>query len=251
MSIQRYSVNQYPVETLLTWIKSGEIAIPDIQRPFVWNAAKVRDFIDSLYCGYPVGYLIAWRNPNVRLKDGTQSAGKRILIDGQQRVTALLAALLGQQVVDKNYDKRRIAIAFHAGEGRFEVANPAIRGDRAWLADIAAVFTPDSWMGQIVDEYCEANPEADKREIDDRIRRLEGIKNNSLGLIELNADLDVETVAEIFVRINSQGVSLNAADFAMSKMAASEKYNGHQLRKCIDYFCHRAVFFQRSSLPQR
>ena len=240
MSIQRYSVNQYPVETLLTWIKSGEIAIPDIQRPFVWNAAKVRDFIDSLYCGYPVGYLIAWRNPNVRLKDGTQSAGKRILIDGQQRVTALLAALLGQQVVDKNYDKRRIAIAFHAGEGRFEVANPAIRGDRAWLADIAAVFAPDSWMGQIVDEYCEANPEADKREIDDRIRRLEGIKNNSLGLIELNADLDVETVAEIFVRINSQGVSLNAADFAMSKMAASEKYNGHQLRKCIDYFCHLA-----------
>ena len=70
---------------------------------------------------------------------------------------------------------------------------------------------------------------------------LRGIRNNSLGLIELNADLDVETVAEIFVRINSQGVSLNAADFAMSKMAASEKYNGHQLRKCIDYFCHLAI----------
>ena len=70
---------------------------------------------------------------------------------------------------------------------------------------------------------------------------LRGIRNNSLGLSELNADLDVETVAEIFVRINSQGVSLNAADFAMSKMAASEKYNGHQLRKCIDYFCHLAI----------
>ena len=83
MPVQRYSVNQYPIETLLTWIKSDEIAIPEIQRPFIWNAAKVRDFIDSLYRGYPVGYLIAWRNPDVRLKDGTQSAGKRILIDGQ------------------------------------------------------------------------------------------------------------------------------------------------------------------------
>ena len=49
MAIQRYSVNQYQVETLLTWIKTDYIAIPEIQRPFVWNAAKVRDFIDSLY----------------------------------------------------------------------------------------------------------------------------------------------------------------------------------------------------------
>ena len=63
MSIQQYSVNQYPIETLLTWIKSNEIAIPDIQRPFVWNATKVRDFIDSLYSGYPVGYLLL--TPNV------------------------------------------------------------------------------------------------------------------------------------------------------------------------------------------
>ena len=69
MPIQRYnSINQHPIETLLTWIKSGEIAIPEIQRPFVWNAAKVRDFMDSLYNGYPVGYLIAWRNPGCPLK---------------------------------------------------------------------------------------------------------------------------------------------------------------------------------------
>ncbi len=98
MATARYSVNHHPVQTILTWIRSGEIAIPEIQRPFVWNATKVRDFIDSLYQGYPVGYLIAWRNPAVRLKDGSTSQGKRILIDGQQRVTALLAALLGERV---------------------------------------------------------------------------------------------------------------------------------------------------------
>jgi hypothetical protein len=85
MSTQRYSVTPHPIETLLTWVKSGEIAIPEIQRPFVWEAVKVRDLLDSLYRGYPVGYLIAWRNPTVRLKDGSTSKGKRILIDGQQR----------------------------------------------------------------------------------------------------------------------------------------------------------------------
>lgn len=93
MSTQRYSVTPHPIETLLTWVKSGEIAIPEIQRPFVWEAAKVRNLLDSLYQGYPVGYLIAWRNPTVKLKDGSASAGKRVLIDGQQRVTALIEML--------------------------------------------------------------------------------------------------------------------------------------------------------------
>src|SRR5690606_11182324 len=103
MASQRYTVNQYPIDVLLAWVKSGEIAIPEIQRPFVWNATKVRNLLDSLYQGYPIGYLITWKNPTVRLKDGTLSAGKRILIDGQQRVTALRAALLGDQVPTKSY----------------------------------------------------------------------------------------------------------------------------------------------------
>ena len=126
MTIQQYSVNQHPVQTLLTWVKSGEIAIPEIQRPFVWSKTQVRNLMDSLYRGYPIGYLICWRNPNVRLKDGSVSIGKRILIDGQQRVAALMAALLGQQVVTKEYSKIRIKISFHPLERRFEVSNSAI-----------------------------------------------------------------------------------------------------------------------------
>lgn len=198
----------------------------------------MRDFIDSLYWGYPVGYLIAWRNPNVRLKDGTQSRGTRILIDGQQRVTALLAALLGKQIVTKAYKTKNITIAFHPGDEKFEVANSAIRKNSQWIADIASVFAPNTKIRRLVEEYCGANPSANKDDIYEHLEQLLSIKNNSLGLIELNADLDVETVAEIFHRVNAQGVPLNEADFAMSKMAANEKYDGHQLRKCIDYFCH-------------
>jgi uncharacterized protein with ParB-like and HNH nuclease domain len=111
MSTQQYSVNQPLIETLVTWVKSGEIAIPEIQRPFVWSSTKVRDLMDSLYQGYPIGYIIAWRNPNIKLKDGSLSEGKKILIDGQQRVTALTAAIIGQQVVNKDYKKIRIKIA--------------------------------------------------------------------------------------------------------------------------------------------
>jgi len=113
MSSQKYAVNQHLIETLLSFIKSGEIAIPEIQRPFVWKASKVRDLMDSLYQGYPVGYIIAWKNPNIRLKDGTMSEGRKILIDGQQRITALRAALLGETVVNKHYKEVRIRIAFH------------------------------------------------------------------------------------------------------------------------------------------
>ena len=128
--MQKYSVNQHLIETLLSWVKSGEIAIPEIQRPFVWDSIKVRDMMDSLYQGYPIVYVIAWRNPNVRLKDGSMSEGKKILIDGQQRVTALTAAILGEYVIDKTYQRIKIKIAFNPISEKFEVQNPAILKDK-------------------------------------------------------------------------------------------------------------------------
>src|SRR5512147_955241 len=162
MATQRYSVTPHPIETLLTWVKSGEIAIPEIQRPFVWEATKVRNLLDSLYQGYPVGYLIAWRNPTVKLKDGTPAAGKRILIDGQQRITALMAGLLGREVLTKDYETVRIRIAFHPQLEKFEVANPAIRKDVAWIEDVAMIFAPDAKLLQITKAYTRANPSVDE-----------------------------------------------------------------------------------------
>jgi hypothetical protein len=241
MSIQRYSVTPQPIETLLTWVKSGEIAIPEIQRPFVWDATAVRNLLDSLYRGYPVGYLIAWRNPTVRLKDGTSSAGKRILIDGQQRVTALMAALLGQEVLTRDYETVRVRIGFHPLEERFEVANPAIRKDPAWLPDIAELFGTQPGMFNLVQAYAAANGRVDVEEIFRRFERLRNITNNHVGIIELAEDLDIGTVTEIFIRVNSYGTQLNQADFAMSKIAANTNYGGQLLRKAIDYFCHLAV----------
>ena len=241
MSTQRYSVTPHPIETLLTWVKSGEIAIPEIQRPFVWESTKVRNLLDSLYQGYPVGYLIAWRNPTVKLKDGTPSAGKRVLIDGQQRVTALMAGLLGREVLTKDYETIRIRIAFHPVTEKFEVANPAIRKDVAWIEDVAAVFAPEADLIELTEDYVAKNPAADRKQVGKVLQRLGKIINNHVGLIELAEDLDIETVTEIFIRVNSAGAELSQADFAMSKIAANETYGGNMLRKAIDYFCHLAV----------
>src|SRR5260221_3524430 len=179
---QRYSVTPHSIETLLTWVKSGEIAIPEIQRPFVWEPTKVRNLLDSLYQGYPVGYLIAWRNPTVKLKDGTPSAGKRILIDGQQRVTALMASLLGREVLTKDYETVRIRIAFHPQEENFEVANPAIRKDSSWIEDVADVFSPDASLTELTDVYAEKNPGAERKRLSRVLERLRKIINNHVGV---------------------------------------------------------------------
>lgn len=237
--MQKYSVNQHLIETILAWVNSGEIAIPEIQRPFVWDSSKVRDLMDSLYQGYPIGYVIAWRNPNVRLKDGSLSEGKKVLIDGQQRITALTAAVLGQYVVNKTYQRVKIKIAFNPIDERFEVQNPAILKDKTWLHDISEVINGS--VLKIVREYLKLNPDADEELVEKTITKLINIPKKQIGLIELAPDLDIETVTEIFIRINSKGVVLSQADFVMSKIAADTDNDGNELRKAIDYFCHLAI----------
>lgn len=241
MIIQKFSVNNHPIQTLLSWVESNEIAIPEIQRPFVWEATKVRDLIDSLFRGYPIGYIIAWQNPAVRLKDGSSSRGKKILIDGQQRITALMAALLGKEIIDKDYQRKRIIIAFNPDEMIFEVSNSAIQKDKRWISDISKVFRPDFNILEKLEEYCTHNPEISKNKILTAIDSLKSIINIPVGLIELSPDLEISEITEIFIRINSSGVVLNQADFAMSKIAVDEKNGGNLLRKAIDYFCHLAV----------
>lgn len=239
----QFDVYSTSVGNIISWIKSGEVAIPEIQRPFVWESSKVRDLIDSLYKGFPVGYIITWKNPDVRLKDGTLSIGKKILIDGQQRVTALQAAIAGEKVTDANYKKKRIKISFNPLKEEFEVCNPAIEKDTKWIEDISDVFRPDFNHFTYVMDYCKRNEIGGQEdEIANTITKLKAIQSINLGVTELAQALDIEEVTDIFIRINSQGVVLSQADFAMSKISADNKYGGNEIRKMIDYFCH---FMQR------
>lgn len=239
--MQKYSVNQQLISTFLSWVKAGQIAIPEIQRPFVWDSSKVRDLMDSLYKGYPVGYVITWQNPNLRLKDGSISHGKQILIDGQQRITALTAAVLGEYVINKEYERVKIKIAFNPVEERFEVLNPAILKDKLWIHDISEVYNGKISPFALIRSYLELNPEVDSSLVENTLTNLINIPQKQIGVIDLAAGLDIETITEIFIRINSKGVVLSQADFAMSKISSNEVYGGNTLRKAIDYFCHLAV----------
>lgn len=252
--VNKYSVAQYSVDNILGFINSGEISIPEIQRPFVWKPKNVRDLIDSLYNGYPTGYLIIWQNPTVRLKDGREAGGTKILIDGQQRVTALMTALAGQQILTEDYEQKAYKIAFNPlakdDEERFAVQTPAHVKSKNWIPDISVVFKPDFNAFNFINEYIQNNPETSSDVINRAIQKLLDIRTCQMGTIILVPDLDINEVTEIFVRINSQGKRLNEADFAMSKIAADSKYGGNILRKAIDYFCHLAVdpnFYEKLS----
>lgn len=237
--MQKYSVNQYQVGNILNWVQSGEIAIPEIQRPFVWSSSKVRDLMDSLYKGYPIGYVISWKNPDVRTKDGSLSAGRKILIDGQQRITALRAAVLGEKIIDKEYKEVRIVIAFNPLTEEFKTKTPAIEKDKTWVRDISLVMNVEAGLLRAVNDYLEKNPDVDRETVEQSFTKLMEIKNKPVGFIDLDASLDIETVTEVFIRINSKGVVLSQADFAMSKIASYGEF-GVNLRKLIDYFCHLA-----------
>lgn len=239
--MSKYSVHQQPVETILTWIKSAEIAIPEIQRPFVWKAARVRDLIDSLYKGYPIGYIITWRNPDVKLKNGDTSAGKKILIDGQQRITAMTAAIVGQRVLNNSYKEIFIRISFNPITEKFDVFNKAYENSPEWINNINPIINDEITISKAIREYMALNPDADADLIEERIENLKRIKTKQVGIIELDHSLLIDTVTEIFIRINQKGVVLSNADFVMSKIASDDKNGGILMRKLIDYFCRLVV----------
>ena len=242
---EKYSIEQKTVENILGFVRNGEIAIPEIQRPFVWSGAQVRDLIDSLYRGYPAGYIIVWQNPDVKLKDGSLSLGKKILIDGQQRVTAIMTAIDGRSVLRDDYSSKQIKIAFNPWaadeEASFEVQTPVHVKDKKWIPDISVLFAATFKQRQFEREYCANNPTVDEDVFSEKIDKVREIVRRQLGVIMLDPSLGIDEVTEIFVRINSQGKVLNEADFAMSKIAADNRYGGNTLRKAIDYFCHLAV----------
>ena len=242
---EKYSVSNKSVEQILNEIKSSEIVIPEIQRPFVWKPKQVRDLIDSLYAGYPTGYLIITQSPNMKLKNGQLSQGEKIMIDGQQRTTALMTAILGFEAINTKFEKKAIKISFNPlGEDSdevFKVQDNAILKDKKWIADISKLFTSDFDSFTFIQEFCKLNPDVSPIEINKKITQLLSIKTKQIGVITLEKSLTIDEVTEIFIRINSQGAKLNQADFAMSKIAANTNYGGNMLRKAIDYFSHLAI----------
>ena len=240
--MDNYKITQYSVNTILGFVESSQIAIPEIQRPFVWKPKEVKDLIDSLYQGYPIGYLIVWQNSQVRVRGFGKGGTKKILIDGQQRVTALMAALLGREVLDDHYRSQRIRIAFNPlaeeDQESFVICDESIEKDPLWISDISVLFRRNFSYRKFESDYMKANPGKDFTNLEKSIDTLRDITKHQVGVIELSFLLDIDVVSEIFIRINLQGKPLNQEDFVMSKISVNEQYNGDYIRNTIDYFCH-------------
>lgn len=242
---EKFTLMQYSVSAVLGLIEAGQFVIPEIQRPFVWKRSQVRDLIDSLYNGYPTGYIITWKNPDVQTKDGTMANGKHVLIDGQQRITALMAALSGMEVLDEDFNKGRIKIAFNPladdPTKKFAVQDASHLKDKKWIPDISELFKADFRQRAFENEYAQVNEGIDLDELSEILLKLKSVANRQIGVIKLDHSLDIDEVTEIFIRINSRGTPLSQSDFVMSKMASDTIYGGNMLRKVVDYFCHLAV----------
>ncbi|WP_051650238.1 DUF262 domain-containing protein [Selenomonas sp. AB3002] len=245
METVKFELKQYQISSILGMIEAGQFVIPEIQRPFVWKRSQVRDLIDSLYNGYPTGYIITWKNPDVQIKDGTVANGNHVLIDGQQRITAIMAAISGLEVLDEDFNKDRIKIAFNPltedKSKRFAVQDASHLKDKRWIPDISLIFRSDFDSFTFSQEYSNNNPDVTPSMINSVINKLKDISYRQIGVIELAHSLDIDEVTEIFIRINSKGTALSQSDFVMSKMAADVNHGGNKLRKVVDYFCHLAV----------
>ena len=240
--MDNYKITHYSISSILNYVQEDQIAIPEIQRPFVWKGKEVCALIDSLYEGYPIGYLIIWQNSKVRLKGFGKGGTKKILIDGQQRVTSLMAAILGKEVLNDAYQYQKIRIAFNPlaedGDPHFAVNDDSFDGNEEWIQDISVLFKRNFSYRKFEQDYSELNPGKDISKLEENIDRIKGIVKHQVGIIELSFLLDIDVVSEIFIRINLQGKPLNQEDFVMSKISVNEEYDGDLIRNCIDHFCH-------------
>ncbi len=247
MSETLFTKVDYDLGSLVKYISIGEIGLPDIQRPFVWKNAKVRDLFDSMYKGYPVGYLLFWQNGLVDANrtigsENKQKTARLVIVDGQQRLTSLYAVINDIPVLRENFESERIQIAFNPLEERFEVADAAICRDKSFIPNISILWSDGARVTQIIKNYTEglkgtrevSNKEEELIEIS--IEKLKGLTGFPFTALELASDIDEEAVSDVFVRINSKGTPLNQADFILTLMSVF----WDEGRADLEQFCRKS-----------
>lgn len=238
----------YDLSNLLHYLDIGDIGLPDIQRPFVWSNAKVRDLFDSMYRGFPVGYFLFWENAQtngvkqIGVGEKVHSAPSRLIVDGQQRLTSLYAVFRGKRVLDEDYRERRIEIAFCPRTGAFEVADAAIRRDPEWIPNISELWASGNSSFKMVKGFLSALSaktelsEDEEEQISHNLDRMFDLQKYPFTALEIASTVDEEQVADIFVRINSEGVKLNQADFLLTLLSVF----WDQGRAELEQFCRRS-----------
>ena len=232
------------VDDLVRGVRIGRIGLPDLQRPFVWTDNKVRDLFDSMMKGYPIGYVMIWESPadyeskkNVIGKnEKIHGEPKELVIDGQQRLTALVAAMYGVVVKDKNFADKEIKISFNPLTREFAVWTPAYERDTEWISRISDVFLAKEQNSIIslrrkfikdanegrAKKNLEELTENEETTIEDSINALLNLSDFSLPTLEIQYNADEEAVADIFVRVNSGGQKLTENNFIQTLISVYE-----------------------------
>lgn len=242
MPLTLYRDTGYSLTHLIEDIKHGNIALPDIQRPFVWSSSKTRDLFDSMYRGFPVGTLMLWETG---AEVGTRQVGggdaekvpKLLIVDGQQRLTSLFAVITGRPVLTKTFEERRIRIAFRPLDETFEVTDAAIERSPEFIPDITSLWDAGykSTLRKFITRLSETRGEPldhDEEDLlEERVDRVRDLRDFRFQVIELGVSASEEQVAEIFVRTNSEGVKLNQADFILTLMSVHWEKGRRQLEE--------------------
>lgn len=230
-----FSVTSFTVNQLIEKIDTGELGLPELQRPFIWSDTQVRDLFDSMMHGYPIGYLMLWECPELDKKKtiGTDShsyeSPKEVIIDGQQRLTSLYAVMKGKKVINKKFDEKSIVISYCPLKNKFEVGYSATKKDPEWIYNISELYTSNNtfkYIGDFIQKLQdyrtkkgETLSEDEQRVIPERINSVVNLRNNTLPVFDIKSHAEEEAVSDIFVRVNSGGVKLKQNDFILTLLS--------------------------------
>ena len=238
----------YPLTYLIEEIRHGNIALPDIQRPFVWSHSKVRDLLDSMYRGFPIGTLMFWET-GAEVNTRQIGTGKRdrvarlLVVDGQQRLTSLFSVITGQEIVTKTFEEKRIRIAFRATDETFQVTDAAIERDPEFISDITVLWKDryksviNNFFARLSESRTGELTSEEQDLFEGRIDRVRDLRNFRFQVIEIQQRAEEDEVADIFVRVNSEGVQLSQADFILTLMSV----HWEKGRRELERFCQEAV----------
>ena len=230
-----FSNTTLTVNQLIEQIDTGALGLPELQRPFIWKDAKVRDLFDSMMRGYPIGYLMLWECPtldksiHIGVEAHSYASPKEVIIDGQQRLTSLYAVMKGKKVINSKFDEKSIIISYCPLQDKFEVGCQATKNDPEWIYNISNLFTTTNsfkFIGDFIRKLgdhraAKGNALTDEEQglIAERINSVFNLKSHPLPIFDIKANAEEEDVSEIFVRVNSGGVSLKQNDFILTLLS--------------------------------
>lgn len=253
------------VEELVGMIQRGELRLPEMQRKYVWRSTRVRDLLDSLYRGYPSGAILLWETEEAVPQrefavDQAQNPyhTKRLLLDGQQRLTSLSAVIRGE-AIEVRGRKRPVELLFNLEhpdhlalvtevdddmeetededvsedevdstedelQARFErmtfvVSTRKLEAIAHWVK-VSEVFRESSDAPFLGKAGVTSFDDPRYVKYSQRLARLRGIRKYAYRMDILERTLSYDEVTEIFVRVNSLGAKLRGSDLALAQITA-------------------------------